>query len=70
MPLNETQQDELETLLNGLNDVLNKLAPNQKQFVEQIFARYQEFAENTFITTKQLDWLENLYKKNVGSIPY
>ena len=68
--LNETQEYELETLLDGLNDVLNKLKENQKTFVAQVFERYQEFGANTFISAKQREWLEQLYKQNIGPIPY
>jgi hypothetical protein len=66
--LTEFQNWHLKMLLDGLDDVINKLQPNQKKFVEETNVKYVEFEQNTRLSPKQLNWLEGLYKQYVGPL--
>ena len=66
--LTESQHDHLETLLNGLGTINSKLDPKSRTFVEQTNERFAEYEDNIRISQKQLDWLENLYKRFVGPL--
>lgn len=66
--LTDEQYNHLEMLLEGLATVIPQLDAKSASFVQATKERFDEYDNNTFISSKQLSWLESLYQKHVGPL--
>lgn len=47
----------------GLKDFTDKMDGKSADFVEQTVERFERYGDDTFISDKQLEWLESLGEK-------
>ena len=50
-------------IIESLSQVLDRLRPNEKGFVEELAEKIEQYEERTFVSQKQLEWLEALEER-------
>lgn len=65
MSLKDDEVKKLEAVLLALEGL--DLKGRSELFVADQRARYTQYGANILLSTKQWDWLKNLYKEHVGS---
>lgn len=68
MALTEQQFKRVSALLAGLKEHKNELTGNSANFVSDQITRHDRYAEDMFLSPRQMQWLEDLYMKHVGPL--
>ena len=69
MSLNYDQLEKLEMILQGLEPEIKNLNPSSQNFVRDQLQRFEQWGSNIRLSPKQWQWLEDLYRNNVGELP-
>ena len=65
--LSADQIERLETLLNSLEPEIKNMNSKSQEFVRDQLERVERYGTHIRVSAKQMDWLESLYRKHVGS---
>lgn len=59
----EERAREAKRLAESLLDTTPAMKEHEREFVEKMAERTQEYGEQTFVSPKQLFWLRDLYER-------
>lgn len=62
--MNEAEYNEAVQLTEALAARVKSLRPNEADFVTQIYNKLKQYGPNTFLSEKQLHWLQLLAKQH------
>lgn len=61
--MDDDETDRLETILQAAEHNHQNLKDNERKFVADTRARYEEWGSNIRLSVKQWDWLESIFSR-------
>lgn len=65
MAITMEQEEELQQILGDLAGVRSSLRSKERDFVDDMSKKFEEYGSEMFCSGKQLSWLKSIHEKNV-----